>query len=103
MRLDEEDLCILCALAASPSILISQNEIEAASEVSRKTISNRMPALISAGLVSRKGQRGGYAITKQELDKLRSIPLTEKAKTILQGTKDGSKLLQEIDKSCQGR
>lgn len=62
--LDDEDERILRALAKKPSSLQTQDAIAAESEVSRRTISDRMKLLLHHGLVERpKGPKSGTRIT----------------------------------------
>jgi Bacterial regulatory protein, arsR family len=61
--LHPDDVKILRALAAQPTT-VSQYDLEAAAELSRKTISDRLTGLRKAGLTHRpNGERGGEAIT----------------------------------------
>jgi hypothetical protein len=98
VKLDEESLCVLCVLAASPSLFLTQDDIQAASDISRNTISDRLRSVLKpGGLVQQKGERGGYTIIKDGLDKLRTITLIDRPKEILQGSKEGNELLREIE------
>jgi len=72
---DEEDLSILRALAERPNYRLNQDQIEARTKprVSRRTISSRMPHLLSDGLVALpRGKKGGYTITPRGLDLLKA-------------------------------
>jgi hypothetical protein len=61
---DEEDVRILRALEKRAPVLLTQDEIEAESRVSRRTISNRIPRLLSEGLVVQpKGTKSGTTIS----------------------------------------
>jgi hypothetical protein len=62
--LDKEDVEILRALAKQPRLLLTLVEIESYCQVSLKTISERVRALIAQGLVNRpKGPKRGTQIT----------------------------------------
>jgi predicted transcriptional regulator len=61
---DHEDVVILRALAKQPLQLLTQDQIEAASNVSRKTISTRIKSMLATGLVIQpKGPKSGTTIT----------------------------------------
>ncbi len=96
ISLDEEAFCVLCALASYPSQRVTQDYIAAAAFMSRNTIADRLDELKASGLASQKGKRGRYAITGAGLNKLRTLALTDRAKNILEGTRDGQKLLMEM-------
>lgn len=70
---DKEDMSILRGLAeVAPRRLrvYELEELTSKPRVSRRTISERLPALESAGLVKRRGERGGLAITERGLEAL---------------------------------
>jgi hypothetical protein len=61
---DEEDLRILQCVANAAPRLLSQDEIEAESRISRRTISKRLRGLLESGLVRQpKGPKSGTTIT----------------------------------------
>jgi predicted transcriptional regulator len=71
---DEEDERILRALAAKRPRLQTQDQIEIESNVSRRTISERMKSLLKEGLADRpKGPKSGTTITERGLNLLKQI------------------------------
>jgi uncharacterized membrane protein len=97
--MDDEEIAILCALASHRPRYIDQAEIEAASDLSRKTISGRLNRLKERGLVLQKDQRGGYLISAQGMALLKTLTLPDGVRKILCGTASGQRLFQEISKS----
>jgi hypothetical protein len=73
-NVDAEDVLILRALKAAHPHRLTQDQIEANSRVSRKTISQRMKDLLASGLVSQpKGPRSGTVITESGLNLLKQL------------------------------
>lgn len=72
--IDHEDEMILRALDKWPHQLRKQDDIAEDSWVSRKTVSNRLRAMLSAGLVERpKGPKSGTTITEKGSKLLKQI------------------------------
>jgi RIO-like serine/threonine protein kinase len=79
--LSEEDESILRALADQPFRLHTQDQIETASKVSRRTISSRLPRLLECALVDQPdGLKSGTRITLRGLALLRRIDSANRAR-----------------------
>jgi hypothetical protein len=73
--LDSKDILILETMAKRPGYLWPQIEIETESGLTRKTIGNRMPALLEAGFVRQpRGPQGGVQITNCGLGRVKPPP-----------------------------
>jgi hypothetical protein len=95
--LDDEDLAILCTMAAQEGAKLTQQLIADFSNnnVSRKTISKRLPSLMGVGYIVRpKGRNSGMAITDAGIARLRDIDLAPKFRRILEGTLKGKRFLE---------
>jgi hypothetical protein len=71
---DDEDVRILRSLAKAAPLRLTQDQIEAESGVSRRTIYARMPSLLAASLVAQpKGPKSGTTITPAGIDLLKKL------------------------------
>jgi hypothetical protein len=74
--LDDEDVSILQALEKRDPLRLTQDQIAAKTSprISRRTIANRMPRLVTAGLAALPhGKKQGYTITQQGRDLLAKL------------------------------
>jgi hypothetical protein len=104
LSLDEEGMLILCALASNRGRLLTYTEISSACQVSRGTITKRMPHLLADGLVVRpNGANGGTDITVRGEEWLRRIELPARAQKVLKGTLIGEDVLRDIERARNRR
>jgi hypothetical protein len=99
LTLDEEDILILCGLVKRSGRWLNRGQIASASDVGEGTVSDRLPGLLEAKLVIRKGKRGGVTYTSAGKDYLLKADLSNMALRILNQSDAGKELLQERQKS----